>query len=120
MAQNNLENAGRYIGDADTVLRALGGKKLITGINKNRLPVFIAAGLESGFKVEVIAEAGEDFYAEQSTGVALPFLMQGKDNVAVSIEELEGGKKGHIVFWNNLMRLEGGKVMHSSELTSKP
>lgn len=113
-------------------------------IPEDKFSSYLSAGSANGFKVEKIADEGEEFPSwvpreGSEPEISLPYgvlhdkderksvvrnvKVKGKDNVAVSIEDLKGGKN-FSYFWDNLTHLKRAKLLglstSPSESTTKP
>lgn len=87
-------------------------------VNRERLTSYLDAGLATGFRVEKIADEGEDFpcwqFEDKNRVIeeVRNIKVQGEGCIAVSIER-PGGTKDHAPFWENLKRLEQAQVPSS-------
>lgn len=106
----------RQIRNVELGAKVASGEVVTTALKEDKLPLYLATASATGFKVEKIAEEGEEF----------PFLSLDSHNylhhqkvsnikvkeggyIAVSIERPEGSRD-HAPFWNNLKSLEQKKV----------
>lgn len=93
-------------------------------IRIDELPLYLAVGSASGFGVEQIAKAGEEYphYGNDGYGMieSLGIFTVKEGCVAVSITRPEGSKdRRNNAFWTELRSREQTKADQSSKATAK-
>ena len=92
------------------------GKVVVEAIHKDRVPLYLEAGLANGFEVRIIAEVGQAYFQgviHTELGlIAEETTLEIKDYVAVSIERPEGPRSynNYAPFWDSLKSLEQKKA----------
>lgn len=128
MEQSKSPDTGkdpRVGGNSELVSKIANHQAVTLVIQQDRLPSYLEAALSTGFKVEKIADEGEEFPyisikmyresiqveydAETRQPKVSNIKVQGKGYVAVSIERPEDSKN-HTPFWDKLKSLEQKKV----------
>jgi hypothetical protein len=121
----------------DFVNKIKDGRVVTTVIGGDRLSFYLSAASATGFKVEKIADEGEEFpllsmktkngigeqeHDSDGTPKASMIMIKvaGKGSIGVSIEKPEGSIEDHNPFWAELNRLDQAKTPSLLKPTAKP